>query len=358
MRILGCLSATIIVFAVSSALGQTPSGDLRAEYDAAFQASQRSPADPVVVLRYAEAAVRVNDLEGAISALERLLLISGDQPRVKVELGTLYYRLGSYEAARAYFESARTSARATAEVKQRSDEYLIAINSRTGKSQFSGDLMVGLRYSTNANSGPTGSILSAGTPVVPNPTFSERPDFSAFTALNFRHRYDLGRQDSGTMETNFGLYATRQFQVTIANVGVADLSTGPRMKPFEGWAEAVSLKPFLTGRYVAVDDVASYWAYGTGVEAAAPLGPSIDGTLVLLGRQRQFLNSSNAPTNNQNTGVEAASILDLRAELTSTLWLSFNANATRYSAVTPWESYGEFGVGAALTKRFTDPLGQ
>ena len=356
MRILGYLAA-VSVLAAFAVQAQTPSGDARAEYDAAFQASQRNPADTAAVLRYAAAAIKVNDLEGAISALERLLLISGDQPRVKVELGTLYYRLGSYEAARAYFDSARSSGLATTEIKQRADEYLVAIDRKTGKSQFSGDLMAGLRYSTNANNGPNGSIRSSGIPVVPNPTFSERPDFSAFTAMNVRHRYDLGRQDSGALESDFSLYATRQFQVTIANVAVVDASTGPRMKPFEGWAEDVSLKPFLTGRYVAVDDMTSYWAYGTGVEATAPLGPKIGGTLAIVGRQRQFVNNSDAPTNNQNSGVEAASILDLRAELAPTLLVSFNANAMRYSAVTPWESYGEFGVGASLTKRFVDPLG-
>ena len=56
-------------------------------------------------------------------------------------------------------------------------------------------------------------------------------------------------------------------------------------------------------------------------------------------------------------GSSAGSILDLRAELSPTLWMSFTANAMRYSAVTAWESYGEFGVGASLTKRFADPLG-
>ncbi len=123
MRIPGYLAGTAILFAVLAAQAQTPSPD-RVAYDAAFQDSLKNPSDPATVLRYAEAAVKVNDLEGAISALERLLLINGDQPRVKLELGTLYYRLGSYEAARAYFESARASARATPEVKQLSGEYL------------------------------------------------------------------------------------------------------------------------------------------------------------------------------------------------------------------------------------------
>ena len=73
MRIPGYLAGTAVLFAVLAAQAQTPSPD-RVAYDAAFQDSLKNPSDPATVLRYAEAAVKVNDLEGAISALERLLL--------------------------------------------------------------------------------------------------------------------------------------------------------------------------------------------------------------------------------------------------------------------------------------------
>ena len=358
MHIPGYLAGAAVLLVVLTAQAQSPTPSVdRIAYDAAFQDSLRNPADPATVLRYAEAAVKVNDLEGAISALERLLLINGDQPRVKLELGTLYYRLGSYEAARAYFESARASARATQEVKQLSGEYLVAIDKRTGVSQFSGDLLAGIRYSTNANNGATGSIRAFGTSVIPDPTFSQRPDFSAVAAANIRHRYDLGRQDSGTLESNLAFYTSRQFQVSEANVLVLDLNTGPRMKPFGGWAEQISVRPFLMGRYVAVDDMTNYWSWGAGAEASVPLTPKLIGNIALYGQRREFVSNWQAPFNNESTGVEAATVFDLRAEITPNFWMTVGGNVLRYSAAVASEGYWEFGAGTSATMRFTDPIG-
>ena len=96
----------------------------RAAYDAAFQETLRKPADPPTLVKYAEAAIKIGDLEGAISALERLLLIDGDNPEVQLELGVLYFRLGSMEAAKSYLEAVRTSRRASAEQKAKADGFI------------------------------------------------------------------------------------------------------------------------------------------------------------------------------------------------------------------------------------------
>jgi tetratricopeptide (TPR) repeat protein len=103
-----------------------PSPELRAAYDEAFKLSMQNPADPPTLAKFAELAIQVGDIEGAISALERLLLIDGEQADVKLELGVLYYRLGSLEAARMYLEAARASKQASNEVKERADTFLKA----------------------------------------------------------------------------------------------------------------------------------------------------------------------------------------------------------------------------------------
>ena len=101
-----------------------PADATRLLYDAAFQETLRKPADPATLVAFAEIAVKVGDLESAISALDRLLLIDGGQPEVKLELGVLYFRLGSFEAARGYLEEVRTSPRASAELKERAVAFL------------------------------------------------------------------------------------------------------------------------------------------------------------------------------------------------------------------------------------------
>ncbi|HTR88355.1 MAG TPA: tetratricopeptide repeat protein [Reyranella sp.] len=103
-----------------------PSSELKATYDAAFQDTLQNPSDPKTLAHFAEVAVQYGDIEGAISALERLLLIDGDEPEVKLELGVLYYRLGSTEAARTYLEAARNSNEASEETKERAAEFLKA----------------------------------------------------------------------------------------------------------------------------------------------------------------------------------------------------------------------------------------
>lgn len=101
-----------------------PTDEMRAAYDAAFQETLRKPSDPATLIAFAEIAIKTGDLEGAISALDRLLLIDGDQPEVKLELGVLYFRLGSFEAARTYLEEVRSSKRASAALKARATEFL------------------------------------------------------------------------------------------------------------------------------------------------------------------------------------------------------------------------------------------
>lgn len=99
---------------------------LRADYDAAFQETLDKPSDPDVLVKFAQLAVEFGDIEGAISALERLLLIDDEQPEVKLELGVLYFRLGSKEAARMYLDAARKSSVASPETKARAEQYLKA----------------------------------------------------------------------------------------------------------------------------------------------------------------------------------------------------------------------------------------
>lgn len=114
--------------AAQSVAPRAPSAPVTAEdaaaYDAAFQETLSNPADPPTLVKFATLAVKVGDLEGAISALDRLLLIDGDNPDVQLELGVLYFRLGSMEAAKGYLAAARTSRRASAETKERAASFL------------------------------------------------------------------------------------------------------------------------------------------------------------------------------------------------------------------------------------------
>lgn len=349
------IPAGLMLCSVLAAAQQAP--DKRAAFAAAFQETLQKPTDAPTLLRYARLAVEVGDLEAAVSAYERFLMIDGDQPRVRYELGVLYYRLRSYEAARAYFESARASSKAGADVKAGAGEYLAEIDRMVGTSRFSGDVLVGLRYSDNANNANTGVLRFFGSNVLPNPSFSQRPDFSAVAAAQLRHRYDFGRQDNSTLETDLSVYSSRQFQVSEANTLLFDLTTGPRSQPFGGAFRDVTLKPFVTGRYVSVHDQPTYWSWGAGTEATALVRDWLKTSVVVLGRHREFIDNADAPSNSRSSGTDAASALQLQAEINPDVLLTLGLAFTRYFAAIPSESYRELGYGASLSFRFTDPVG-
>src|SRR5712691_8395348 len=100
--------STLVMAALlmSTAYGQTATG-LRQDYESAFRALIADPSDLDRVFRYAELAVAIGDLEGAIGAYEGLLLVNPNLPHVQLALDELYLKLNSREAARSYLEAAR-----------------------------------------------------------------------------------------------------------------------------------------------------------------------------------------------------------------------------------------------------------
>ncbi len=82
---------------------------LQAQKEALFQAMLRDPGNLDITFAYADVSAKLGDNEAAVSALERMLLFNPNLPRVQLEIGALYFRMGSYEIARTYFEKARRS---------------------------------------------------------------------------------------------------------------------------------------------------------------------------------------------------------------------------------------------------------
>src|SRR5436853_7298187 len=91
---------------------------LLAEQDQLFQRMLREPGNLDVAFAYAAVSAKLGDNEAAATALERMLLFNPNLPRIDLELGALYFRMGSYEIARTYFDKA-ASANPPDDVKNR-----------------------------------------------------------------------------------------------------------------------------------------------------------------------------------------------------------------------------------------------
>src|ERR1700720_3400064 len=123
----GIFALALIVTPLERAAAQEVSSQdkaaLEAQKEALFKKMFRDPANLDVTFAYADVSARLGDYEAAVSALERMLLFNPDLPRVQLELGALYYRMGSYELARDYFDKA-AAGNPPPEVQTRIGQYL------------------------------------------------------------------------------------------------------------------------------------------------------------------------------------------------------------------------------------------
>jgi len=86
----------------------------------------QNPSNIDVILAYAKVAAQVGDNEAAASALERLLLFKPNMPQIELELGAIYFRMGSFEIARSYLEKANAD-NPPPDLKPRIQRYLSEI---------------------------------------------------------------------------------------------------------------------------------------------------------------------------------------------------------------------------------------
>jgi len=127
------LLATVLV-GCETAQQSAASVELQNKQNAAFQEMLKDPGNLEVVMAYAQAATKAGDYEGAVSAYEGMLVIDSNLPRVRLELGILYYRLKSYETSRTYIETALASPTLPGDIRKPA-ELLLAKMPKQSKSK-------------------------------------------------------------------------------------------------------------------------------------------------------------------------------------------------------------------------------
>ena len=318
----------------------------------------RKPADLDALFAFATIATRTGDYEGAISALERMLLVNPDLPRVRLELAVLYYRLGSFEISRTYLETVLATQNISPELRARAEQYLAEVEKRNSRSRFVGEVFGGVRYQSNANLGPpTSSVRLFGQTANLNQSATGTADWGAVSSGYVRHIYDLETQDKAALETQLTGYVNRQFQLSQANVSILDLSSGPRFQAFQGIFEDVTIKPLGLLGYIWVNDVPYYGSYGSGVEVGALLSNKLRNTSNVVYRRLMYQDSWYLPFNSDYTGNEYSANTTFQYALTDIVALFANGNLQRYMTDnTPAYSYVLMGVGGGMQFRFPDPL--
>ena len=117
-----------------------------------FKQLFKDPTNLSLLFKYANLSIMVGDLEGAIGVFEQMLIYDSELPRIRLELGVLYFRLGAFALANNYLKSVKEY-NPPPEVEAKVDQFLEAIISAEEPFQWQQTLSIGFNRTTNGNSG-------------------------------------------------------------------------------------------------------------------------------------------------------------------------------------------------------------
>jgi hypothetical protein len=266
-------SLIVLCLAASGAAAQDAPEVLSPEerQDALFEDMIANPGDLEIMFAYAGAALEAGDIEAAIATLERMLIFNPDLPRVKLELGAAYYRLGAYDVARTYFEDVMAGD-PPPEVQATIAQFLEGADERTQVHRFSGYVSGGLVYSTNANLGPDDRQVTVlgNSNFVLDPSALENDSFGIRVSAGATHIYDLQRPNEDVWISTARYSGLRYNEDSVGDYDVIDLQTGPRLA-LRDEQFGPTIRPFATGAFVRSAGDPLYFSGGVGLGWVYPL---------------------------------------------------------------------------------------
>jgi hypothetical protein len=327
------------------------------EQEQLFQRMLHNPKDLQITFAYVKVATANGDYEAAIGALERVLFFQPGLARVKYELGGLYFRLGSYEMARRYFKEALASPDIDAITKDRIEASLPDTEKQLQQSRLSGFMNTGVRYQTNANYAPSSGIVSlGGQDLALLSSATKKSDSNWFGVAGISHDYDLNNQRGDTLETRFVGYATEQDRFSDLNVGLFDLSFGPRLALAPDLLPGATIKPYIVGGNTWLGGSSYLASGGAGVSASFPVGTRFTIVPDFEWRRVDVNTGDVLPIATFNSGDWFTTSLAVSTQLGQQISLQTRGTYRRGTSAFDFNSYDQWEGEAALTYSFAPPF--
>lgn len=323
--------------------------------DTLFRQSMKHPTDIRLALTYAKVCVALHDYEGAISALERVLYYVPGDAAIQAQLGLLYEQLHSHQMAKQYIDQAVADAGLDPNLKAKVAAISSTVNDGVSGTHFYGSVQAGLRYQSNAAFNPDNYILRlSGQDFVFDHPRDRGADGNGFQSIQVGYDYDLGDQRGDVLEMRAIGYATQQFRFTDLNVGLYDVTLGPRffLSPdnLPGW----SIKPYAAGGEILLAAQPYFASGGAGVIADMPIRPNFSLEPGIEVRGVSF--SQQSVFTSLNSGATVTVSLAGTATLTPAVNVIGRAFYIKNAAVTSFQSLDSFGEELALLVQIPSSL--
>lgn len=330
-------------------------GATRAEQESLYRKSLAHPSDYQTAFAYVQVSEALGDYEAAIGMLERLLFYNQDLPRVKFEIGALYFRLGSYEMAQRYFNEALATPGIDAITRSRIAAYLPAVQKELQPARSWLYLNGGIRYQSNASATPDSrQILSGGAPLPIDLSQPHGADWNAYQIAQFANDFGFGSQRQNTLETRVSGYLTEQFRLSDLNIASINATVGPRLLLGKIGRSEYTIKPYVIGSATSVGGASPSTNAGAGVTLTAPLGNDVALSPFVEWQRAWYDNASNqnATLGNSdivNTGLSAA------IKFSDAVQMTVKGGYDRGTAANGYQSYTGYSAEIAFALRFDPP---
>ena len=291
------------------------------------------------LFNYANLSILVGDLEAAIGVFEQMLIYKPDLPRIKLELGVLYFRLGAFASAKRYLDDVENYD-PPQEVKEKVDVFLEQIENETRLFKTQSVLSLGMGLSGNANAGlDTDVVTVVGDLGAVDLNISNKPEsdiyytaaFSTQITQDLRHpRGDtinyvvsLSRQvyrDFSNFDSSTGVFSVNRKFNMIDNdtLGLTNQSFTPSLTAFKVFLQGSEL---LRSHRVDVD-----WKATLKDTGSFGLNVYLD--------ERDFLGSQNKTGDFIGVGLSRSMVFP-----ESGVFLSYKTNYEHFYATSPIETF-------------------
>ena len=298
------------------------------------------------LFKYANLSILLGDLEAAISVFEQMLIYEPDLPRIRLELGVLYFRLNAYPSAKLYLNSVKKYD-APEEVLKKVDSFLDSIVEAERDFVHQHVLSMGLTRSSNANSGIDEDIIEIAGFALEVPD-SSRPQNDL--TRNIRYTYTLNQDLNHPRgdKVNYLVALTDQRLETFSQFDTSSIVTSAsRTFNLEGNPTSIFSRPALdvtvTGFIVLLADKSLLNSQKYDLKFTGALSDSAYFAIGGFHDQRKFL------INDLKSGLMNGLFLSNSYISDSNILTEIEYEYSKYNAKASYETYQSNSFGLNVT---------
>jgi hypothetical protein len=334
--------------------------DVEARREALLKQMLARPNDLDLAFEYATLSSQVGDYEGAISTLERMLIYAPNTPRLQLELGILYYKIGAYDVARAYFDQALANPTVPPSVVQQVRLYLSQLALAADPPPFSATIFSAIRWESNANAGPgTNSVTLNGIDFTLDQQSVGREGWSALNIGTMHYGWDLKRQGD-RIEFDALAYSTAYFEKDLNDIDLDffEVTLGPSFNMKRWNMDKTRAYFYAIGdlAYLGYDPYFS--APGGGFRLLSFGAPQSVVDFRIESRWRDFENSSDLPFNSDRTGAQTRAGATYSYYFTPAFVVTTQLYGQRENAEVGYWADWEIAFSGGFAWTFDNPFGQ